>query len=67
MEYKYRAKFYIADQNGHKWAETCTPLFNSYDVADNNARQYAEYVNNKTNRTVTGWTIVERDGSHSGK
>jgi hypothetical protein len=61
---KYRAKFYIEDTGGNKWAETCTPLWNSYEVADNNARQYAEYVNSRTPRTVTGWTILECDNSH---
>lgn len=57
MTQKYKAIFYIQDRNGYKWAETTTPLWDNYDHADNNARQYADYVNERTDRTVTGYAI----------
>ncbi len=55
---KYRARFYIMDENGNRWAESSTPLWDDYKVAQDNAEQYAEYVNMKTRRTVVDWTIV---------
>jgi hypothetical protein len=59
MDYKYRARFYLVAPNGDKWVESCTPLWNDYDVAEQNASDYAEYVNTKTNRKVLNWEIVE--------
>lgn len=59
MNYKYRARFYLTDTNGNKWVESCTPLWEKYEVAEKNASEYAEYVNTKTNRKVLNWEIVE--------
>lgn len=57
MATKYRAIFYIQDRNGYKWAETTTPLWDTYEKADSTARQYADYVNERTDRTVNGYAI----------
>lgn len=57
MATKYRAVFYIRDRAGYQWAESTTPLFSTKQRADDNARQYADYVNTKTHRTVTGYAI----------
>jgi len=56
---RYRAVFYIQDRAGYKWAESSTPLWDNHEQADNNARQYADYVNERTDRTVTGYAIKE--------
>jgi len=58
MATKYRAIFYIQDRNGYKWAETTTPLWDTYEKADSTARQYADIINGATShRVVTGYAI----------
>lgn len=59
---KYKAKFYIEDTKGYKWAESTTPLWDSYEKAEDNAKQYADYVNSRTLRKVNGFSIVEIEG-----
>ena len=60
ITYKYKARFHIIAPNGDMWVESSTPLWNDYKVAQDNAEQYAEYVNTKTNRRILNWEIVER-------